>query len=354
MASNRESFRSAVLFAAVLLCLLPAALPAQTQVRIKDIAVVRGQGEDQLSGFGIVTGLSGKGDGERSVLMRQALVDLVTGYGVPVTVEDIRSRNSAIVMVTADVPSSLRAGSRLPVTVSSIGDAKSLAGGVLLQTPLRDARGGLTATAQGKVLVAGAGNGAGAGGGSTTGSIPSGAILRQDVAGELAPDGLLSIILRVPDFSTAAAVAEAIRGQFPEVEAVSGAEIRVRLPEERRNDPVGAIAEIESLQVSADTAARVVVDPRSGVVVMGKDVRIGNVAVSWKDTRISVGGATSSGSSGSRGGAQSQTHFQIPDSPTVEEFVELMRQIGMPADAVIGILQALEAAGALYGKLIIL
>jgi flagellar P-ring protein FlgI len=314
-------------------------LHAQDNVRLREISVVEGFRENQLAGLGIVTGLAGKGDSQSSPLMRRFLANMVSSFTEQVSERDIRSKNSAVVLVTADLPAYVQPGERISARVSSIGDAKSLIGGVLLQTPLKGADGTVYAVAQGSIPgISGSSN-------DTVASLPGGAIMERGVNSQVSENGTVNILLKDPDFSTAAAVTRAIRenSEF-EVAFADAARISIRIPEEYSDRIVEMVAELENLSVPPAFTDRVVVNPRTGVVVMGKDVRIGKVAVSYQGLKISV-------MDDDIYSDKESESFLIGQRPTVEDFVDLLREIGVDTMGLIEILQAVDHAGALYGKL---
>ena len=315
-------------------------LQAQEEnVRLKEISVIQGFRENQLSGIGIVTGLAGRGDSQSSPLMRRFVANMVSNFTEPVSEADIRSKNSAVVLVTAELPASVQPGERVSVRVSSIGDAKSIIGGVLLQTPMKAADGRLFAVAQGGIP------GHNGSANDTVAMIPGGAIMELGVDPQIEVDGRVTILLKEPDFSAAAAIAATIGDEtdFNVAFADSG-RISVTVPDEYRDRTVQMIALLEQLTVPPFYTDRVVINPRSGVVVMGQDVRIGKVAVSYKGLKISVEDGT--------GYADKESEsFLIDQRPTVEEFVDLLREIGVDTEGLIEVLKAIDHAGALYGRL---
>jgi len=308
-------------------------------VKLREISSIEGYRENQLTGLGIVSGLAGRGDSQSSALMRRLVANMVTNLASPVSERDIRSKNSAVVLVTADLPAYVQPGERISVQVSSFGDAKSLSGGVLLQTPLKGADGVLYAAAQGLIpTMNGSGN-------DTVATIPGAAIMERAVNSRVADQGIITILLEEPDFSTSAAVMEAIRGETDfDITFADAARISLTIPEEYTDRSVEMIARLEELSVPPVFTDRVVINPRTGVVVMGKDVRIGKVAVSYKDLKISV--------TDSVGFSDKESEsFLIDQRPSVEEFVDLLREIGIDTEGLIEILQAIDHAGALYGRL---
>jgi len=356
---NRRALIAGALLLLASIVSLPPAQAAPT-VRIKDIASVQGLRDNQLVGVGLVTGLAGRGDSSNSALLRSAIANLVANFGLRIEVEEVRSRNCAVVTVSATVPAFVREGETVDVLVSSLGDARSLEGGVLLQTPLQGANGQVYAVAHGQLLMTGGG---GTAGGSaslrTVGTIPRGAVIEREIVSRFLSNDTVSILLRHPDFVTANSVAEALRGAFSGVSlrAVDPARIEIQIPEGRRDDPVGFVAELESVQVTPDPSGKVVIDSSSGVIIFGESVRIGKVAVSYRDVSVNVGSYPSHAYGGYGSGPAQDTenqHFVFGESTTVEALVDTLRAIGLGTEAIIPIIQAIDKAGALFGKLVIM
>lgn len=321
---------------------------ATPTVRIKDISTFGGVRENQLMGIGLVTGLAGRGDSSNSELLKKALSNLVANFGFNVEAGDIRSRNCAVVTVSCEVPPFLRAGERFSVRVSSIGDARSLSGGVLLQTALVAANGVNYAVAQGPILPPAGGNGQRTLT-ATVGRIPDGAIAERDIISEVVSDGMVSILLRNPDFVTASSVAEAIRQAFPDIAVTSAdaALIQVRIPEERIADPISFIAELESVNVTPAASGKVVIDAATGIIIFGEQVRIGKVAVTYEGVNVSTQSYFQDTSADSR-------HVLVEETATVDQLVGILQEIGMEIEIIIGLLRAIDRAGSLYGELIVM
>jgi flagellar P-ring protein precursor FlgI len=327
------------------LCTAAFAVPS---VRIKDIAAVRGIRGNQVLGLGLVTGLNGKGDSSASPLLRSSLSSLVSSFGIAIAPQDIRSKNAAVVMVSAELPPFSRAGDRIDITVSSIGDARDLDGGILLQANLQAANGQTYAVAQGRVMTTQDPNGS-----KTVGAISQGAIVEKEVVSQFLDNNVVSIILRNPDFVTASSVQKAIEAAFSGITVTSrdASLIDVQLPEAARTNPVGFVAQLEAITVTPDAEGRVVINAGSGVIVMGEKVRIGKVAVSYRTARVTVGSGSGASSSGA---AATPDVFVIGDTTTVDDFVSALKAVGLKADVIIGVLQAIERAGALFGSLVIM
>lgn len=325
-----------MLLAAACACAAPS-------VRIKDIATLRGLRGNQLLGLGLVTGLNGKGDSSSSSLLRSTISSLVAGFGISVSPQDVRSKNCAVVIVSADLPPFVRVGDRIDVAASSIGDARDLDGGILLQANLQAANGQTYAVAQGRVVTA-----QDPGAAKTVGTVSLGAIVEKEVLSQFVDNNVVSVVLRNPDFVTASAVQKAVEAAFAGI-AVNSRDaslIEVQIPESMRSNPVGFLAQLEALSVTPDTVGRVVVNSATGVVVMGEKARIGKVAVSYRTAKVAVGA--------SRSTVESPDLFVIGETTTVDDFVSALKAVGLKADVIIGVLQAVEKAGALYGSLVVM
>ena len=233
---------------------------------------------------------------------------------------------------------------------------------MLLLTPLQAANGEVYAVAQGRLVTAGTSGGASSA--RTVGTIPGGVVIERDILSTFLEDGVVSILLRNPDFVTASAVAEALQEHFPDITlaATDPSRIEVRIPESRRSNPVGFVAELESVEVIPDPSGKVVIDSASGVIIFGEQVRIGKVAVSYREVTVNVGvlpGAYASfgsmaGAAGSSAPGGSEQSFAFGETTTVEELVDTLKTVGLGTDAIIPIIQAIDRAGALYGRLVIM
>ncbi len=326
----------------LLASLAAGAVPA---VRLKDIATIRGVRSNQLVGVGLVTGLAGRGDSSNSELMKRAVAVLVGNFGITIDPAEVRSRNCAVVTVSAEVPPFVREGDRVDVRVGSLGDARSLADGILLQTPLKAANGQVYLLAQGRVA---------AGASGTAGTVRSGGIVEREILSTYVQGTTVAVILRNADFVTASAVAEAVRAAFPSsaVRPVDASMIEVEIPPDRQQDPVGFIASLESVAVTPDASGKVVIDTASGIIVFGEQVRIGKVAVSYSGTRVEVSPLASVYGTGS--GQQPQGSFAFGEYTTVEELVSALQSVGLETAVIIELLKAIDRAGALYGTLILM
>ncbi len=360
------------LFAIALLLTL-ATPNAQAQTRLKDIAVVQGVRGNQLVGYGLVVGLAGTGDGSGALFTPQSVASLVQRFGVTVPAAALKVKNVAAVMVTATLPAFARNGGAIDVTVSSLGDAQSLQGGTLLQTPLQAANGQIYAVAQGAVSVGGFLAGGGSGSVSknhvTAGRIPGGALVEQDVPTTLAgaaQDALL-VTLNDPDFTTAARVADAIRRSLPDgaigARALDAATIQVNFAP--GTEAVSLIAALECTPVDTDETARVVINERTGTVVMGGAVTVSPCAVAHGSLTVQIApDPVISQPAPVSGGATvvvprqtvsvqegSQRLLPLPASATLDKVVRSLNALGVTPRDLIAILQAMKDAGALHAEI---
>ncbi len=356
-----------------LLGFLAGALPALANSRIKDLTTIVGDRDNQLVGYGIVVGLSGDGDSNQAIYTIQTIANALRRFGITVPTATLRSANIAAVMVTADIPASAQLGQRIDVTVSSIGDADSLQGGILLQTPLLGADDRVYAVAQGPLIIGGVL--AGGGGASvqrnhpTVGVITGGAIVEQTIPTSLVrSNGSVQLSLINPDFITAARMAETINSFFPESAlARSAALVDVRVPQDYRDYPVDFIAALGSISVQPDSVARVVLNERTGTIVATSNVRISEVAISHGSLTISVAvtpvvsqpqpfssGETVVGEVGEVVITEVDSGFGYLESlPTLESLTYALNALGLTTRDMMAIFQSLKRAGALQAELIV-
>ena len=359
---------------------LVSALPAAAAVRIKDLARFDGVHEQPIIGYGIVVGLSGTGDSQRSVATLQSVSNMLREFGLTVPPYAVSSRNVAAVIVTADLPGAVRSGDRFDVNVAALGDARSLAGGTLLMTPLMGTNKVSYAMAQGPLAVGGykfeqRGTSAQKNF-PTAGTIPEGAIAQRSLTPELVGGGgMLDLLLDEPDYTTATRVASAINSQLANTSATAldSGRVRVAVGTQDQAFAVAMMARIESITIDPDIAARVVVNERTGTVVSGGDVYLSAVTVSHGDLRVSIverfafsqpeDVATFGGASGIRSFARPEatvhvsedeaTAVSLPSGASIGELVEALRAIKVSSRDVIAILQGIKRAGALHAELVI-
>ena len=338
--------------------------------RIKDIATIEGNRINYLQGYGLVVGLRGTGDGKATQFTVKSLANALQKMGIVVDPNRITVKNVAAVFVTAKLPPYAKAGMRIDVSVSSIGDAKSLEGGTLLLTPLRGPDGKVYALAQGQVIVGGyEARGRGARqvkNVPTVGRIPSGAVLERDLPFDM-DVAQVNVILDVPDFTTAKVVQDAINRRFGGkiARAIDSATVKVKIPQ--GVNPVDFLAEVENLEVKTSQVAKVVIDGRSGTIVLGGDVKISPVAVAVGSLVVKVKERPEVVQppplSPGKTKVVPRTEIKVIEEKrrlvplrgtTVQELVTSLNRIGATPREIISVLQAIKSAGALKAKLEVL
>jgi len=358
----------------ILLCValvIISAAPCQG-ARLKDIASLKGVRTNQLIGYGLVVGLNGTGDGAGTKFTVQSLANMMERMGIHTLADDVKVSNVAAVMVTADLPPFARIRSKLDVLVSSIGDATSLQGGTLLLTPLKGADNKVYAVAQGPLIVGGFSSSGQAGGGvqknhPTVGRIPGGATVEREIPFHFDKMPSLTISLNDPDFTTALRVCKSINGAlgFNAAYASDAGTIKLQVPDKYKNNLVGLVAKLEQLQVQPDSKAKVILDERTGTVVMGQNVRIsavaiahGNLSVQIKETKdvsqptpFSQGQTVVTNNSQVNVTEEGKRLILMPEGATLGEVVKALNAIGVTPRDLIAVFQAIKAAGALQADL---
>lgn len=344
---------------------------AAEAARIKDISRVVGMRDNQLVGYGLVVGLNGSGDSQQTQFTVQSVVNMLFKFGVTVPASKVRTNNVAAVMVTATLPAFMKSGDKIDAVVSSIGDAKSLQGGTLLQTPLQGADSEVYAVAQGPVSIGGFV--VGTGGNEvqknhvTVGRVPNGAVVEKEVPVTMSEGNTITLSLSSVDFTTARRVAEAIATKLGSgaATAVDAATVRVSIPAEEQDRLPDLIAEIGQLTVTPDQAARVVINERTGTVIIGGEVRISPVAVAHGSLSVEVKTELQvSQPSPLAGGetvvvAQTRTEvkeeearlMELKSGDTIGDLVTGLNALGVTPRDMIAILQAVKDAGALQAEL---
>lgn len=364
---------SAWLLLGALLVAAPAAPAAGT--RIKDLVMVAGARDNQLVGYGLVAGIAGDGD-KNLIFTVQSIANMLQRFGVSVPAQTLQSKNVAAVMVTADVPAFVKPGARLDVQVSSLGDAKTLQGGVLLQTPLLGPTGEAYAVAQGPVSIGGFFAGTSGGGGAsvqknhpTTAQIIGGALVEREIPATIVEDMHVHLLLREPDFTSAARMAEAINLAFTNsAQAIDSSTVRVRVPEDLVNVPVVFIAQLEAIEMTPDTPARIIINERTGTIVANSRIRISACAVSHGNLTINIASTLDVsqppvfGSAGrtvvtprteTKVTEPKATVLALPELPTVEQIAAALNTLGVTPRDIMAIFQAMKQAGALQAELLI-
>ncbi|KGM49879.1 flagellar basal body P-ring protein FlgI [Pseudooceanicola atlanticus] len=360
---------------ALLFFLVMAGSVAANPIRIKDLVEFDGVRGNDLVGYGLVVGLNGSGDGLRNAPFTEEIMsNILERLGVNVTGEQFRPKNVAAVFVTAELPAFSRAGSQIDVTVSAIGDAKSLLGGTLIMTPLNAADGEIYAVAQGTIIAGGAtaeGDAATVTQGvPTAGVIPSGARVEREIDFDLNALGSLRLALRNPDFTTAGRIETAINRDFGRGVArmLDAGTVRLDIQATRMPSPAHAIGRVENILVTPERKARVVVDQRSGTIVMGDEVRISRVAVSQGNLTLRIeeapmvvqpnpftdGEAVVVPRTRAELEEEPGTGLaEVPPGASLSEVIAGLNALGVSPRDMIDILKSIKAAGALHAEFMV-
>lgn len=341
-------------------------------VRIKDIATLKGVRANQLVGYGLVVGLNGTGDSDDAIFTLQSMASLLEKMGVTVLPEDIEVENVAAVVVTADLPPFSRIGGQIDVLVSSIGDAENLQGGTLLFTPLKGADSNVYAIAQGPISTGGfQARGTSAGvqkNFPTVGRVVNGAVVEREIPSNFNGRESLTLTLHQPDFTTASRVAQAINiSLYDQVASTEDSgTIRVKVPEKYLGNTVALVSLIEKLGVTPDNVSKIVINERTGTVIMGENVRISTVAIAHGNLSIQIqeNQNVSQPLPFSRGGETVVTPetqvaveegrkplYLVESGVSIGEVVKALNALGVSPRDLIAIFQALKAAGALQAEL---
>ena len=348
-------------------------------VRLKDLASVQGVRGNQLIGYGLIVGLNGTGDGNKSAFTTQALANMLKNVGMPVNEGDLKVKNVAGVMVSANLPPFIKSGQTIDVTISSLGDASSLQGGTLIATPLKGLNGKIYAMAQGPVSIGGFKSIGTPPQGSqvnhlTVARIPDGATVEREVPISLNDKDKLTILLANPDFTTVTRMTRAINDHLNGDYAVAqdGGSVSVRVPPRFKGKEISLLASLESLEITPDSIAKVVIDERTGTVVMGENVRINELALAHGSLSIQV--AKTSGSpipkdmigqiltdemvkkmtaqiTSASGSTKQAKLTALKPGVTIGELVRALNSVGAAPRDLIAIFQAIKAAGAMQAEL---
>jgi flagellar P-ring protein precursor FlgI len=345
--------------------------PVANASRLKDIVEINGIRNNQLVGYGLVVGLDGTGDGKKATFTVQSMASMLEKMGVTVDQDDIQVKNVAAVMVTATLPPFAKRGNRIDVLVSSIGDAENLQGGTLMLTPLKGIDGKVYAVAQGPVNT----GGFGAGGTASTvvknfptvGRVLSGAIIEREIPNTFADRDRLTFSLHNPDVNTAASVVDVINAQFsePVARARDAGTIEIRVPDRYLGNTVPLLASLGRLEVEPDNEAKVVINERTGTVVMGDQVRISTIAIAHGNLSIVVqenvdvsqplpfsdGRTVASPNTQINVQEDASQLMVVPRGVSIGQVVNALNALGVTPRDLIAIFQAIKAAGALQADL---
>jgi len=364
----------AAAFSLLLMLLWPFDNSHADGVRVRDLVMISGARDNQLVGYGLVAGLAGDGDKDQ-IYTKQSVANMLMRYGLNVPASTLSAKNVAVVMVTADIPPFLKNGARIDVTVASMGDAKSLTGGVLLQTPLLGADGKVYAVAQGPLSIGGFSAGDGGAGGATvtknhptTGQIINGALVEKEIPTQFVHDNMVELLLRDPSFNSASRMAAAINEVFTNsAHAVDSSTVQVEMPSGTAGAPVDFIARLEQVELTPDIPARIIINERTGTIVATAAIHISSCAVASGNITINVASSQDVSQPNAFGGGTTavtkRTSTQVtenksllvplPELPTVEKVASALSALGATPRDMMAIFQAMKQAGALQAELII-
>jgi len=364
----------AIILVLLAMSLLALAQAQAAEVRMKDLARIQGVRENELFGYGLVIGLNGTGDKAGTLFTVQSIASMLQRMGIQVPRDRVGVKNVAAVVITAKLPPFAKTGTTLDVLVSSLGDASSLQGGTLLLTPLQAADGKVYAVAQGPVSMGGFNVEAGGTGEKvqknhpTVGRVPGGAIIEREVPTTVVENQTLAIVLNYPDFTTAGRLAEAVNGTLGSglARAEDAATVRVRIRPDQ--DPMDLIAKLEHLKVEPDRVAKVVINERTGTVIMGSQVRVSTVAISHGSLTVQIKSefqvSQPPALSGGKTAVVPKTDVTVQEEKralsvveegaSIGDLVQALNALGVTSRDLIAILQAIKQAGALQAELEIL
>jgi len=345
-----------LLFVLILAAFWLSGAPQTVQAtRLKDLASIKGVRTNQLVGYGLVVGLEGTGDGKKAAFTSQSLINMMGNMGVPLNKDDVSVRNVAGVMITAQLPPFVKIGQTIDVLLSSLGDASSLQGGTLLPSELKGLDGSVYAIAQGPISVGGFEDENRTANQQkkhlTVARIPEGATVEREVVVSFADKQEIALSLKNSDFTTVArmvaAINETLGGEY--ARATDGATARVEVPQAFAGREIALLAQLENLDVIPDGPARVVLDERTGTVVMGENVRIGRIALSHGNLSLQVSGLEQSIQE--QMGGNGDTLMRFPEGASLGEIVRALNAMGVAPRDMIAIFQSIKAAGALQAEL---
>lgn len=311
---------------------------AQVSVKVRDIAFIDGLKENQVFGYGIVVGLQGSGDSKKSPIAQSSLQSLLKNLGLDGS--EIATKNTAAVLLTAQLPAFVRVGDRVDITVSSIGDARSLEGGVLVQSVLKGGDNNVYVAAQGQLSIQKSRDGGR--GVRTVASVQGGGLVEREISSDVVNSGSLSLVLKNWDYSVASSIIKEITAKYPESkpEVTSGGKIKLILPEKVNISEF--ISAVENIEVTPVYRARVVINERDGTIVTGGEVKISEAMVSREGVTVEIAGSDKKNSA-----------VLLKEAATVKDLVDAMNSMGAGTRDIIAILKALKEAGSLHADLVV-
>ncbi len=335
--------------AVIFILILAFSVSVAQAARIKDLASIKGIRSNQLTGYGLVVGLNGTGDKDGVTFTKQALANMMEKMNIFVDKNSLKVKNVAAVIVTANIPPFARIGDKMDVVVSSLGDAKSLKGGTLLITPLKGVNNQVHALAQGAVTLAMASGAGDRDSHLQVARIVNGASVEREIPFKLNGKRNLVLSLFQPDFTTAKRMADTINASIGKgvAKTIDASALSLRVPDTMWEKNVAEfIADIETLSVIPDTTAKVVINEKTGTVVIGSDVTISSVAVAHGDLSVTIDGDPEN--------EKKESVMNLPGTSTIGELVRGLNSLGVKPQDLISILQSIKAAGALQAELVVI
>ncbi len=316
------------------------------KVKIKNIVKIKGLAENSLIGYGIVTGLNGTGDSKKFSITESMIEKILNNMGIKSENLKLGSKNTAFVLLTAQLPPNASEGEKIDVTVSSIGDSKNIVNGVLLQAPLKGLDGKVYAIAQGVVAISDTANK-----NKTIGLIPNGAILQKDFSSDYINNNKIILSLNDPDFTTVYNIKKEIKDKFSDIsiKVLNNKIIELNIPEEYKNETDKFISEIGNIEVEPAIPARIVINKTSGVIVINGEVKLLEASVSYKNLDIYI----KNNKSALKQGEKQNNIFVLPESTDVKNLIDGLNNIGAKTEDIISVLYALKKAGSLFADIII-
>ncbi len=317
------------------------------KIKIKNIVHINGLSENSLIGYGIVVGLNRTGDSKKFGVTENMLGKILNNLGVDSENVKLGSKNSAFVLITAQLPPNISEGEKIDVTVSSIGDAKNIVNGVLLQAPLKGLDGKVYAIAQGVIAISDTANK-----NKTIGIIPNGAILSKNFSSKFINNNKLILSLKNPDFTTVYNIRKSIQDKFPgvKIETANNKLIEINIPDSYKESIDKFVSELGELEIEPSAPARIVINKTSGVIVINGDVKLSASSVSYKNLEVYIKGKQGFNNNTTK---EQENIFMLPESSDIKSLISGLNKIGAKTADIISILYALKKSGALFADIII-
>lgn len=335
----------------ILILFLNTNLYSQVMIKVKNLVNIEGLSENTLIGYGIVCGLNGTGDSKRFTPTQKILGTILNNLGLDIENEKYYSQNTALVLLTAKLPPNIKAGEKININIASIGDAKNLAGGMLLQATLKGLDNKVYAIAQGPITILPE-NIRGQRNNLVSGLIPEGAVIQQNFSSEIIKNNRLILSLKSPDFNTLIKIRESILENYPDISinVLNNKFMEIDITEEMKRDLSGFISSIQNLEIEPEITAKIVINKQSGIIIFSGDIRLLESAVSYKNLDINIKARTVPGLSETE---EKKNLFYIDSSSDIQSLINSLNKIGAKTEDIISILTALKDSGALFADIVV-